>query len=120
MITMTITEAKAGRFTARATWSGVDYEVTARNGPTMKLARALVTAGCPDQPWESRHVADGPPDLTGPSIVAWAEWTTVETHSGPRLVRWSPHPQANAQMPGLLAARDGVTELSATPHAADA
>jgi hypothetical protein len=56
MIIMTVLEAPTGKTqeTATAPWIGRVFQASSANGATMALARQLVAAGCPDQPWEAR------------------------------------------------------------------
>ena len=55
MIAITRHQAPAGKTheTASATWNGRVFQASSANGATMALARQLVAAGCPDQPWEA-------------------------------------------------------------------
>ena len=43
--------------TATTTLDGVLYTAQSAHGASMALARQLVAAGCPDQPWECRNAA---------------------------------------------------------------
>ena len=40
---------------ASAEWDGQPFTAQSRSGASMVLARRLVAAGCPDQPWECRN-----------------------------------------------------------------
>jgi hypothetical protein len=59
------------------------FEAGSRYGATMAVARQLVEAGCPDQPWEAGR--PGKRDLIGPSLHRLARLTVVENGDvGPR------------------------------------
>lgn len=77
---------------ATCSWDGQTFEVSAFSATT-ELARRLVAAGCPDQPWES-HTREGTRSLHGPSLHGWAN--RVVTQDRGRLIqtRWRPHHRA--------------------------
>jgi hypothetical protein len=56
---------------AEATWNGQRFAV-AHASATTELARVLMAAGCPDQPWQA-YTPDGTPSLRGGSLHRWAE-----------------------------------------------
>ena len=71
---------------ARCTWKGQVFEAASRHGASMVLARQLVAAGCPDQPYEARD-ADGRLLFFGPSLHRLARLTARENdHTGPVIV----------------------------------
>lgn len=102
MITMTITPgtlSKAGAVagstpqdTAETDWQGARFRTVSRNSACCALARDLVAAGCPDQPWEA-HSPSGQRSVFGDSLHALAR-TTV--NAGGRFVRWHPRPDLEA------------------------
>ena len=102
MITMTLipgrlskSQGVSGGFPqdqAEATWQGAAFRTVSRNSACCDLARKLVDAGCPDQPWEARSSA-GQRSVFGDSLHALAR-TTV-TADG-RFVRWHPRPDLEA------------------------
>jgi hypothetical protein len=73
---------------ATTTYNGLLYVTASANGATMALARQLVAAGCPDQPWEARN-AEGQRTVYGSSLHALAR-TTISKDG--RFVRWQPRP----------------------------
>ena len=78
---------------ATAVWDGKTYQATSRHGATMALARQLVAAGCPDQPWEAGR--PGRRDLFGPSIHGLAQLTIHESdEDGPVMIRHGEHPES--------------------------
>ena len=72
---------------AETTWDGSTYSAQSRNGASCKLARVLVAAGCPDQPWETR-TPQGQRCLFGTSLHGLARATLSDN----RFVRWQPRP----------------------------
>jgi hypothetical protein len=77
------------RDVATATWDERQFRATSNRGATCELARLLVAAGCPEQPWQGTR--NGARVLFGPSLHDWARWTYTETRSGPKRVRWHPY-----------------------------
>ena len=67
---------------------GVLYTAQSAHGASMALARQLVAAGCPDEPWEAR-TPEGQRTVYGSSIHQLAR-TTIDSNG--RFVRWRPHP----------------------------
>ena len=91
-ITLTPRYIRSGDYTgtridlARCTWKGRTLETASRHGASMVLARQLVAAGCPDQPYEARD-ADGRLLFFGPSLYRLARLTIREADTiGPRIV----------------------------------
>jgi hypothetical protein len=77
MITIDLHPAEPARpqssgefFTATARWSGREFSARTQGGVTMALARELVAAGVPDQPWQAAR--DGKVVMTGPSLTGVA------------------------------------------------
>jgi hypothetical protein len=61
-------------------WNCQRNEARSRHGATMKLARTLVEAGCPDLPWRAVG-ADGRVRFYGPSLHKLARRTIAEGDS---------------------------------------
>lgn len=103
MITMTLISGRLSRAgaakgstpsdVAETTWNAVLYTAASGNAACCALARILVAAGCPDQPWEARSPT-GQRSIHGDSTHALAR-TTV-TADG-RFVRWHPRPDLEAE-----------------------
>jgi len=89
MITMVVGQLADGADTAAITLAGQHYEVTSRNGATMKLARMLVVAGLPDSPWQTVG-ADGGARLSGRSLYGLAKLTVHEDARGIHVVPFKP------------------------------
>jgi|KBSMisStandDraft_5_1062788.scaffolds.fasta_scaffold1089671_1 hypothetical protein len=99
MITMTVSEHRPKRGSladgqpyadqASCVWEGQVFTARSGNGATMKLARALVTAGCPDQPWQACR--NDKRQFYGNSIYQLAKLTI---NSGFRADRWQPRPDS--------------------------
>jgi hypothetical protein len=66
---------------ASVTWNGRTYEARSTHGSTMRLARALVAAGCEDQPWEAR-TPTGLRTVFGKSLHGLAGLTISERDGG--------------------------------------
>lgn len=98
---MVIREGCDGMDIAEADHAGERFTATSRNGATMKLARALVGAGAPDED-VSVYGADGRLRFTAPSLHRLARWTIEEGDRGIRQRRWKPSPM------GGDAAQDGA------------
>jgi len=78
---------------AGAVWNGLAYATQSAHGACCKLARILVDAGCPDQPWETRG-SDGQRRLFGASLHGLARLTVSSPDAGsPRLAKWAPRPE---------------------------
>lgn len=81
---------------ATCEWQGRVLEVRSRSATTA-LARMLVAAGCPDQPWEVFTRA-GERSLHGPSLHDWARRVVEETdRRGLRIKRYEESPFAAAR-----------------------
>lgn len=78
---------------ATATWNGVTFTTSSAHGACMALARELVAAGCPDQPWQTTD-EDGKRSLHGPSLHGLARLTI----KGDRFARWRPYPEKRPDM----------------------
>ncbi len=89
MITMVVGQRADGADIAAITLAGQHYEVTSRNGATMKLARKLVVAGLPDSPWQTVG-ADGGARLHGRSLYGLAKLTVHEDARGIHVVPFEP------------------------------
>jgi len=72
---------------ATAEWEGQSFIARSWHGVTMALARQLVGAGCPDQPWEA-HNAEGQRLLFGSSLHRLAQMTI----GGDRFGRYQERP----------------------------
>lgn len=81
---------------ATATWDGQIYRAESYKGASMALARLLVAAGCPDQPYEAGR--KGKRDFYGPSLHRLAKLAVAEPDSGggPRFIEWQPRPEIAA------------------------
>lgn len=75
---------------AEATHNGRTFQARGRHGATMKLARMLLEAGCPDRSWQA-YGHDGRPRLSGSSLHGLAALTVEE--SGARSMRIVPYRQ---------------------------
>ena len=69
---------------ASATVGGVAYSERSRSSCIAKLARTLVAAGVPDQPWQA---------LRGRSLHGIAKTTIMEGKRGLQRVAWQPYPK---------------------------
>jgi hypothetical protein len=83
---------KRQRDYALARWQRREFQVL-RPSATTWPARALVAAGCPDQPWQMVTL-DGTSSLRGRSLHAWARRVVVEEGSGFRIRAFAEHPNA--------------------------
>jgi hypothetical protein len=79
---------------ARAEWAGQVYSAASRNGIISALARVLISAGCPDQPWQAAR--DDKVAMTGPSLAGVAALTVSDPDggAGPRFTKYVPYRQA--------------------------
>ena len=75
-------------------WNGQDWAITSNKGATMDLARKLVAAGCPDQPWQAVGT-DGQRRFFGNSLHRLATRTIVQGDDapGPYERRYVPNPR---------------------------
>lgn len=81
MITMTLIEGRSKTPSATPHIARAEgLEAKSANGATMALARKLVEAGYPDQPWEARGV-DGMVRLYGKSLHGLAGISCEETRT---------------------------------------
>jgi hypothetical protein len=80
---------------AQAEFNGQTFVARSRNGIEMKLARMLVEAGAPDQPWETYGI-DGRKRLSGSSLHRLAKLDVQQSGSigTPRIVRYRPKADA--------------------------
>jgi hypothetical protein len=72
---------------ATATWQDQQFIATSTHGSSMALARKLVAAGCPEQPWEA-YSPGGQRLFFGPSLHRLAGLTIHEF--GRRPIRLAP------------------------------
>lgn len=103
MITMTLTPARLSKHgattgqpapdVATTAWGGQKYSAQTANGASMAVARQLVAAGCPDQPWECRNAAHQR-TIFGRSLHALAKLTVTHGNTGPRFVAYREYPGA--------------------------
>ncbi len=63
---------------ATTRWNDQDWSATSTHGATMDLARKLVAAGCPDQPWQAVGT-DGARRVFGKSLHRLATRTITES-----------------------------------------
>ncbi len=87
IITMTVREGKLSKSGAasggrppdyaEAWWGPVLFQTQSANGASMRLARELVAAGCPDQPWQAVG-EDGQRRFFGKSLHRLAKLTLAE------------------------------------------
>jgi hypothetical protein len=82
---------------ATATWQGATFRTVSRNSACCALARDLVAAGCPEQPWEARNKT-GQRTVYGDSLHALAR-TTINADG--RFIRWHPRPDDAFKAPPL-------------------
>jgi hypothetical protein len=66
---------------AATCWNDQDWSATSTHGATMVLARKLVAAGCPDQPWQAVG-SDGQRRFFGNSLHRLATRTIRESAEG--------------------------------------
>lgn len=96
MITMTIHPGDytgAGKPKWRITCG--PFDLTCRSSPICTMARKLVEAGYPDQPWQAVGLQDGGARMNGRSIHRLALLTVSESdRTAPRHVKWAPNPMA--------------------------
>jgi hypothetical protein len=85
---------KRQRDHATCTWEGREYQVLTLSATTA-LARELVTAGCPNQPWEA-YTPNGTRSLCGQSLHAWAGKVVGEGDRGFRIRPFEERPDAAA------------------------
>lgn len=78
---MVIREGRDGLDIAEADHAGERFTASSRNGATLKLARALVAAGAPDED-VSVYGAEGKLRFTAPSLHGLAAWTIKERDAG--------------------------------------
>ena len=105
MITMTVREGKLSAQAAKTgsplpdiaetAWNASAYDTRSKTGAVFALARKLVDAGCPDQPWETRG-DDGQRRLHGSSLHAIAR-LSVSSEPRPHFTKWAPRPDLEAE-----------------------
>jgi len=110
---MLVTQRSDGKDVASAVWEGRGFMAVSRNGATMKLARRLVEAGCPDGPWQACG-AEGV-RFHGPSLHGLAKWTIWEGDGPMRLARYVEKPR----FPARDATQDGAEPLPASAEASE-
>lgn len=87
MIDITATAKGNGLWEGRAVIDGAAIEVTGAHNPVHELAREIVAAGYPDQPW--RFVfQDGRVRMSGYSIYRMAQLTLSERATGIARETW--------------------------------
>lgn len=85
------TIAATARFEhAEAVWRGQTYHAKSRNSAICAIARMLLEAGCPDQPWQATR--GGKIAMTGRSLATMAGRVYVENDQGIRVRKWEPMP----------------------------
>ena len=77
---------------ATAEWNGKTFAARSKRGVIPAIARALLAAGCPDQPWQAQR--GSLTAMYGPSLARVAELTVTEPDHGhgPRFVKYIPLP----------------------------
>lgn len=80
MITMAVQQG-VYKDVASTEWNGTIYAANSAHGATMALARKLIAAGCPDQPWQMVSPGSTAVRMYGRSI-AWLAEHTLETRAG--------------------------------------
>jgi hypothetical protein len=91
--------------TRPGTITAADITLTSRE-PTLALCRALIDAGCADQPMTVVDSATGRPVMQVASIAKAALLTVDEGH-GCRFARWRPSPGRRGA-PGMASDHAGV------------
>jgi hypothetical protein len=87
-------------------WQGQRYEQIDAHGAIFALARQLVAAGCPDQPWQTVGT-NGVVQLHGPSLHGLANWTIRESATQTiKRVPYAPLPEGHFQRCGGI--QDGA------------
>jgi hypothetical protein len=76
-------------FEAEAEWEGRIFRARTNHGVSMALARQLVAAGCPDQPWEMRSATSMRRLVFGKNLHRLAHLTISELER-PRFIHWVP------------------------------
>ncbi len=81
---------------ATAEWRGQTFAAHSKNGIVPALARVLIEAGCPDQPWRAER--GGGVVMLGPSLarVAFVTVSDGDAAAGPRFTKYKPHHLAEA------------------------
>jgi hypothetical protein len=80
----------------RCVWDYREWYARLGAGAPMELARMLVEAGCPDQPWETR-TRTGTRSLFGPSLQRLARLTLERERGG--IERAQYHPRTEMPFP---------------------
>jgi hypothetical protein len=91
---------------ASAVWDGTTYTARTSHGAAMAVARTLMAAGCPDQPWQAVS-PDGERLLHGGSLHRLANLTVSEADGRTRIVPYVP----DRRFPVEQADQDGVQPL---------
>ena len=75
---------------ATAEWQGAVFNARSSTGVVCALARLLIAAGCPDQPWQATR--NGIVVMLGKSLASVANLTVSEpdTGPGPRFAKYKP------------------------------
>lgn len=113
---MTVGQRPDGADTAESTLAGQTFRAVSRNGATMVLARQLVAAGAPDDPWQACGV-DGAVRLHGPSLHGLAKLTVIERDRGLSVERFTPRAESAVRVRGD--APDGSDAMDGTDAAAE-
>ena len=77
---------------AATIWNGHTFTARSAHGASMAVARQLVVAGCPDQPWQAVSPA-GQRLLHGGSLHRLARLAVSETDGRTRIVPYAPDPR---------------------------
>jgi hypothetical protein len=114
MITMvqTVIPAKGTgpeMFEAQAEWEGRIFTARTNHGASMALARQLVAARCPDQPWEMLSTSMWRL-VFGNSLHRLAQLTISELER-PRFTRWVPFAGKAELLGAASAGTDGVVTV---------
>ena len=79
MIIITMQHLHHEVYRCTTTWNGTEWYAENDSGAVVALVRKLVTAGCPDQPWQS--LRDGSRSMFGPSLHRLAQLRPIKEKS---------------------------------------